>query len=167
MAGIGTEARGGRGRGVTEIYVDADACPVKAEVLRVAERHGLRVHMVGNSWMRIGDEKTVNRVVVPATPDSADNWIAEHIGPGDIAIAADIPLAARCIERGAQVLGPTGKPFTEAGIGVALAMRDLTAHLRETGEIRGFNPTFTAKDKSRFLDALERMVRAAIQLSGC
>lgn len=150
---------------MTEIYVDADACPVKAEVLRVAERHGLRVHLVGNSWMRIGDERTVNRVVVPATPDAADDWIAEHIGPGDIAIAADIPLAARCIERGAQVLGPTGKPFTEAGIGMALAMRDLTAKLRESGDIKGFNPSFAAKDRARFLDALERMVQASMQRS--
>lgn len=150
---------------MTEIYVDADACPVKAEVLRVAERHGLRVHLVGNSWMRIGDERTVNRVVVPAMPDAADDWIAERIGPGDIAIAADIPLAARCIERGAQVLGPTGKPFTEAGIGMALAMRDLTAKLRESGDIKGFNPSFAAKDRARFLDALERMVQAAIQRS--
>jgi len=145
-----------------EIYVDADACPVKAEVLRVAERHGLKVHMVGNSWMRMAaDNPLVNSVVVPEELDAADDWIAAHIGPGDIAITADIPLAARCLEAGAQALGHTGKPFTEAGIGNALAMRDLMSHLRDTGEISGGGPAFSKQDRSRFLSALETTVQAA------
>jgi hypothetical protein len=143
-----------------EIYVDADACPVKQEAMRVAKRHGLKVHMVGNTWMRLGNDTTVNRVVVPVEPDAADDWIAEHIDENDIAITADIGLGARCLEAGARVLGPTGKPFTDDGIGMALAMRDLTAELRETGEIKGNNPGFTKKDRSRFLDAMEQMVQA-------
>ena len=148
-----------------EIYIDADACPVKAEALRVAERHGLVVHMVGNSWLRMAaGNPLVNSVVVPEEPDAADDWIAEHIGAGDIAITADIPLAARCLQVGAQVLGPTGKPFTEAGIGNALAMRDLMAHLRDTGEISGGGPSFTKQDRSRFLSALETAVQAALRM---
>lgn len=143
-----------------EIYVDADACPVKQEAMRVARRHGLKLHMVGNTWMRLGNDPTVNRVVVPVDPDAADNWIADHIGADDIAITADIGLGARCLAAGARVLGPTGKPFTDDGIGMALAMRDLTAELRETGEIQGNNRGFTNKDRSRFLDAMEQMVQA-------
>ncbi len=146
-----------------EIYVDADACPVKDEVLRVAVRHGLTVHMVSNAWMRLADSPLINRVVVAEGPDAADDWIAEHISVGDIAITADIPLAARCIERGARVLGPTGKPFTEEGIGMAVAMRDLMAHLRDTGEITGGGPSFTRQDRSRFLSALEEAVRASLR----
>jgi uncharacterized protein YaiI (UPF0178 family) len=145
-----------------EIYVDADACPVKAEVLRVAERHGLTVHMVGNSWLRMAaDNPLVNSVVVPEEPDAADDWIAEHIGTGDIAITADIPLAARCLEAGAQAIGHTGKPFTEASIGNALAMRDLMAHLRDTGDVIGGGSSFSKQDRSRFLSALETAVQAA------
>lgn len=143
-----------------DIYVDADACPVKGEVLRVATRHGLVVHMVSNSWMRLDASPLIRRVVVTEGPDVADDWIAGRIGPADIAVTADIPLAARCLKAGAKVVGPTGKPFTEAGIGTALAMRDLQAHLRETGESRGFNPEFTPRDRSRFLEALEHAVQA-------
>ncbi|MCP5371419.1 MAG: YaiI/YqxD family protein [Hyphomicrobiales bacterium] len=148
---------------MTEIYVDADACPVKDEVLRVAGRHGLRVHVVSNQWFRLPDDPLVNRVLVPEGPDAADDWIAERAGPGDVAVTADIPLAARCLARGARVLGPTGKPFTGDGIGMAVAMRDLMAHLRDTGEVSGYNPSFGKKDRSRFLDALENMVRAALR----
>ena len=143
-----------------EIFVDADACPVKDEVILVAERHKLTVHMVGNSWMRLGGAASVNRVVVPEGFDAADNWIAGHIGTGDIAITADIRLAARCLARGAKVLGPTGKAFTESGIGMALAMRDLNEYLRDTGEIRGGGPTFSRKDRSRFLEALEQTIQS-------
>jgi uncharacterized protein len=143
-----------------QIYVDADACPVKAEILKVATRHDLTVHVVSNSWMRLDASPLINRVVVTDGPDQADNWIAERIGPADIAITADIPLASRCLKAGAQVIGPTGKPFNEAGIGMALAMRELQSHLRETGESRGFNPEFTAKDRSRFLEALENAIQA-------
>jgi uncharacterized protein YaiI (UPF0178 family) len=143
-----------------EIYVDGDACPVKEEVLRVATRHGLRVHMVGNSWLRHGgDNPLINRVVVPEGPDAADDWIAEHIGAGDIAVTADIPLAARCLENGAHALGSTGKAFTPENIGNALAMRELKSHLRETDEGGNFNPSFTKQDRSQFLQALENAVQ--------
>ena len=143
-----------------QFYVDADACPVKDEVMKVALRHQAAVHFVANSWMRLPQGPLVNRVVVTEGPDIADDWIAERIGPGDIAITADIPLAARCLKAGAKVIGPTGKPFDQGSIGMALAMRDLQSHLRETGESRGFNPSFTPKDRSRFLEALEQAVQA-------
>ena len=141
------------------IYVDADACPVKEEALRVAERHGIEIHYVSNTWMRLPESPLVSRVVVSDGPDAADNWIAERIGAGDIAVTADIPLASRSLKAGAQVIGPTGKPFTDAGIGMALAMRDLSAHLRETGESKGYNAGFTRQDRSRFLEALEQAVQ--------
>ena len=149
-----------------QIFVDADACPVKAEVLRVAERHGLSVQMVSNSWMRLDANPLISRVVVAEGPDAADNWIAERITAEDIAVTADIPLAARCLKAGARVIGPTGKPFNEASIGMALAMRDLQSHLRETGESRGFNPEFTPKDRSRFLEAMEQAVQAVKRAAG-
>jgi uncharacterized protein len=142
------------------IYVDADACPVKDEAVRVAERHGLATHFVSNAWMRLPEGALVHRVVVSDGPDVADDWIAERIGPRDIAVTADIPLAARCLEAGARVIGPTGKPFTESSIGMALAMRDLSRHLRETGESKGYNASFTRQDRSRFLQALEEAVQA-------
>lgn len=143
-----------------EIYVDADACPVKSEVMRVADRHGLPVHMVSNQWLRLDDNPRVNRVVVGDGFDAADNWIAENIADGDIAITADIPLAARCLDAGASVIGPTGKPFTEQGIGMALSMRDLMAHLRDTGEVSGGGPAFSKQDRSRFLTALEETIQS-------
>ena len=145
------------------IYVDADACPVKDEALRVAERHALSLHFVSNSWMRLPESPLVNRVVVSDGPDAADNWIAERAGARDIVVTADIPLAARCLKRGAQVIGPTGKPFTADGIGMALAMRDLSAHLRETGESKGYNASFTKADRSRFLQALEHAVQRSLR----
>ena len=143
-----------------EIYVDADACPVKDEVMRVAERHRLKVHMVSNSWMRLPTGELVVRVLVQEGPDAADDWIVERITSRDIAITADIPLASRCLKAGGRAIGPTGKPFTTASIGMALAMRDLMAHLRETGESRGFNAAFTRADRSRFLEALELAVQS-------
>ncbi|MEZ5817546.1 MAG: YaiI/YqxD family protein [Hyphomicrobiaceae bacterium] len=145
---------------MTIIYVDADACPVKDEAVRVADRHGLALYFVSNAWMRLPESPNVNRMVVAEGPDAADDWIATRIGPGDIAITADIPLASRCLKAGARVVGPTGKPFTDATIGMALAMRDLQQHLRETGESRGFNASFTRADRSRFLQALEETVQA-------
>lgn len=141
------------------IYVDADACPVKDEALRVAERHDLEIVFVSNAWMRLPEGANVRRVVVSEGADKADDWIAERIGKGDIAVTADIPLASRCLKAGAQVIGPTGKPFNDASIGMALAMRDLKQHLRETGESRGFNAAFTREDRSRFLQALEAAVQ--------
>jgi uncharacterized protein YaiI (UPF0178 family) len=143
-----------------KIYVDADACPVKDEVMRVGERHGLAIHMVGNSWMRLDGATSVNRVVVPEGLDAADNWIAAHVGAGDIVITADTRLAARCLARGARVLGYSGRPFTDDSIGMALAMRDLNEYLRDAGDIRGSGPAFSRKDRSRFLGALEQMVQS-------
>ncbi len=144
-----------------EIYVDADACPVKDEALKVADRHGLVIHYVSNSWMRLPEGERVKRVVVAEGPDAADNWIADTIKPGDVVVTQDIPLAARCLKKGARAIGNTGKPFTEAAIGMALAMRDLSQHLRETGESKGLNAVFTRQDRSRFLESLEQAVQAA------
>ncbi|AGK58627.1 hypothetical protein HYPDE_34778 [Hyphomicrobium denitrificans 1NES1] len=143
-----------------QIYVDADACPVKAEIVRVAERHGLTIHMVSNSWMRLDESPLIKRIVVNDKPDAADDWIAERVTASDIAITADILLAARCLRVGAQCIGPTGKPFSEANIGMALAMREMQKHLRETGGSRGFNPAFTPCDRSQFLQALEHAIQA-------
>ncbi len=129
--------------------------------MRVAERHGLDIHFVSNAFMRLPEGPLIHRVVVADGPDAADDWIAERIEARDIAVTADIPLAARCLKKGAAVIGPTGKPFTEAGIGMALAMRELSQHLRETGESKGYNASFTKQDRSRFLEALELAVRRA------
>jgi uncharacterized protein YaiI (UPF0178 family) len=148
-------------RGMTEIYVDADACPVKDEVLRVAARHGLKVHIVGNTWLRVADGPLVNRVVVPEGPDAADHWIATHIGAADIVVTGDIPLAARCLEAGAQALDHRGGRFSSENIGMAVAMRDLKSQLRETGEIRDHGPAFAKQDRSKFLQTLETAVQAA------
>lgn len=144
-----------------EIYIDADACPVKSEAVRVAERHGLKIYMVSNSWMRLEQNPLVERVVVAEGADVADDWIAERVRPFDIVVTADILLAARCLKAGAQCIGPTGKPYTDANIGTAVAMRDLQKHLRETGESRGFNASFTPRDRSRFLEAMETAVQKA------
>ena len=144
-----------------EIYVDADACPVKDEALKVADRHGLVIHYVSNSWMRLPEGERVKRVVVQEGPDAADNWIADTIKGGDVVVTQDIPLAARCLKKGARAIGNTGKPFTEAAIGMALAMRDLSQHLRETGESKGYNAAFTRQDRSRFLEELEKAVQAS------
>ena len=148
-----------------EIFVDADACPVKAEILRVAERHQLTIHMVSNQWMRIGNYPRINRIVVPTEPDAADAWIANHIGPGDIAVTADILLAGRCLKEGADLMGPNGRPFDEGNIGMAIATRDLMAHLRDTGDIKDNAPAFTKQDRSRFLDALENVIQAILRRS--
>ena len=143
------------------IFIDADACPVKDEALKVAERHGLAITFVSNSWMRLPKSPLVRRVVVQEGPDAADDWIAGTIATGDIVVTQDIPLASRCLKKGAKAIGNTGKPFTEAAIGMALAMRELSQHLRETGESRGFNAAFTKQDRSRFLESLEQAVQAS------
>ncbi|MFN3867898.1 MAG: YaiI/YqxD family protein [Hyphomicrobiaceae bacterium] len=145
---------------MTIIYVDADACPVKEEAVRVADRHGLAIHFVSNAFMRLPDGADVHRTVVDDHPDAADDWIAERITPRDICVTADIPLAARCLKAGARAIGPTGKPFTDASIGMALAMRDLQRHLRETGESKGYHASFTRADRSNFLQAMEMAVQA-------
>ena len=144
-----------------QIYVDADACPVKDEVLRVASRHGLKVTMVANRGLRPSRDPMIAHVMVPQGADAADDWIVEHVAAGDIVVTTDIPLASRSLGKGAVVLGPSGRPFTPDSIGMALAMRELNQHLRETGESRGLNAGFTAKDRSAFLQALdEAVVRA-------
>jgi hypothetical protein len=143
-----------------EVFVDGDACPVKAEVERVAERHGLVVHIVSNGGLRPSRNPQVRHVTVAQSADAADDWIAGHASAGDIVITADIPLASRCLQKGARVLGPAGKPFTQDGIGMALGMRDLQRHLREATGKQTFNAEFSGRDRSRFLGALENEVQA-------
>jgi len=143
------------------LYVDADACPVKPEVYRVAERHALRVTLVAAAWMRVPPDPRIHLEVVTQGFDAADDWIASQVRAGDIVITADIPLAARCLERGAAVIGSTGRAFTEDNIGDALATRELLAGLRGAGETTQGPPAFSAKDRSRFLQALENAVQAA------
>ncbi len=145
------------------IYVDADACPVKDEAAKVAARHGLVVTFVSNGGLRPSRDPMIRNVVVSKGADAADDWIVENGKPNDIVVTADIPLAARTVALGAHVLGPTGKPFTPETIGMAVAMRDLKQHLRETGEIKGYNPAFAQKDRSAFLSALDRAVRLALR----
>ncbi|MGF1626371.1 MAG: YaiI/YqxD family protein [Alphaproteobacteria bacterium] len=143
-----------------EIYVDGDACPVKAETQKVAARYGLVMHLVSNSGLRMGADPQVHQVVVPGGFDAVDDWIAEHIGAGDIAVTADILLARRCLDKGAAVIGPDGRPFTRDNIGSAIAMRALHADLRDMGEIRGSGRSFGRQDRSRFLGALDAAVQA-------
>jgi uncharacterized protein YaiI (UPF0178 family) len=140
------------------LYIDADACPVKAEAYRVAERHGLKVYVVANSFMQVPRDPTIERVVVAAGMDVADDWIAERVGRGDIVITTDVPLADRCIKAGADVIAPSGKPFTTDSIGMALATRNLMTELRSAGEqTRGPAP-FSPRQRSAFLSALELAV---------
>lgn len=142
------------------IFVDADACPVKDEVLRVAERHSLPVSFVGNSWLRRAEHPLAEQIVVAQGPDVADDLIVERVTPGDLVVTADIPLAARCVALGARAIDPRGKPFDEASIGMTVAMRDLMTHLRETGEITGGPSSFSKQDRGRFLDGMEKLVQA-------
>ena len=143
-----------------KIYIDADACPVKEEVYRVAERYDLDVTVVANSWMRIPGAGKIRLEVVGDGLDAADDWIADIVEEGDIVISADIPLAARCLEKGAAVIGPAGRPFTEDNIGEVMATRGLLSELRETGEVTGGPPPFGKKDRSRFLQRLDEAVHA-------
>ncbi len=142
------------------IFVDADACPVKQEVYRVASRFRLEVTLVANSWMRVPDERWIALEVVKDGFDAADDWIVEHVQPDDIVITADIPLAGRCIKKGARVISPTGKPFTEDNIGMAVATRDLMSELRNAGEITGGPPPLTKRDRSRFLEQLDNVIQS-------
>ncbi len=144
-----------------EIYVDGDACPVKAEVEQVAARHGLPIVIVSNGGLRPSRNPLVRHVTVAAGADAADDWIVEQAGEGDLVVTADIPLASRALKKGARVLGPTGKPFTEDSIGMALGMRDLHRQLREaTAGGQTYNAGFTKQDRSRFLGALENELQA-------
>jgi len=142
------------------IYVDADACPVKAETAKVAERHGLPVVFVANAWMAVPRGPRIRLQVVPGSFDAADDWIAGQTRRDDVVITADILLASRCLKAGARVLGPSGRPFTDDNIGNALANRELMADLRAYG-VGGGPPPFSPKDRSRFLEVLENMVREA------
>ncbi|MBN1476248.1 YaiI/YqxD family protein [Candidatus Sumerlaeota bacterium] len=143
---------------MADLYIDADACPVKEETYRVAKRHGLHVFLVAHTPMRAPEREWITHMHLSAGPDAADDWIAEHIQPGDICITTDIPLAHRCIQKGALALGPKGRPFSEDSIGEVLAMRDLLTHLRDRGEITGGPAPFTKRDRSRFLSALHEMI---------
>ncbi len=144
-----------------EIFVDADACPVKQEVYRVAGRHALKVTLVSNSWMRTPSEDRIELVVVGGGLDVADDWIADHVRENDIVVTADIPLADRCLKKGCLVLAPTGRPFTEDMIGGALATRELLSQLRDVGVATGGPAPFAKRDRSRFLHSLEEAIRKA------
>lgn len=144
------------------IFVDADACPVKEEIYRVARRTGCPVQVVANSFMRVPPDVTLN--VVDAGPDVADDWIAERVQKGDIVVTNDIPLASRTLQAGGAALSATGKPFTESSIGAALATRELMEHLRSFGEGGGGPKPFSAQDRSRFLSALDAAVQKAKRL---
>ena len=143
-----------------EIFIDADGCPVKQEVYRVAQRYGLRVTLAANSWMQIPGGDWVELVVVEGQLDAADDWIVEHVSENDIVISGDIPLASRCLEKGALVLGTRGHQFTEDSIGEALAGRELLSHLRELGTMTGGPAPIEKQDRSRFLQRLDEMVQA-------
>jgi uncharacterized protein len=140
---------------VIAIYVDADACPVKPEVYKVAERHGVKVFVVANAFLNVPQSPLIERVLVSTGFDAADDWIAERAQRGAIVITADIPLASRCVKAGADVIGPTGKPFSEASIGMVLATRNLMEDLRAMGDVTGGPKPFSAKDRSAFLSALD------------
>ena len=144
--------------GPIQIYIDADACPVKDEVYRVADRYGLKVWVVANSFMQVPQSPLIERVIVDGGFDAADNWIAEQAAPGAIVITSDIPLASRCVKAGADVIGNSGKPFTESSVGMALATRNLMQDLRAMGEITGGPRPFAARDRSRFLSALDETI---------
>jgi len=142
------------------IFVDADACPVKQEIYRVAKRYSLKVTLVAASWMRVPESSRVSLEVVGDDPDAADDWIVEQVETDDIVITGDVPLAARSLEKGAYVLGHKGKPFTNENIGPALGTRDLLAELRLMGEITGGPPPFSKRDRSLFLQQLDQAINA-------
>ena len=145
-----------------DIYVDADGCPVKDEIYRVAARYALRVYLVANAHMRVPwEEERVELVVVGDELDAADDWIAEHVQPDDVVITADVPLAARCVKAGARVLNPRGRIFDEASVGGALAARDLSAYLREIGVQTGGPAPFDKRDRSQFLQSLDQVIQSA------
>ena len=141
------------------IYVDADACPVKDEIYRVAARHRLPVTVVAVGYIRVPEDPLIERVAVGAGPDAADDWIAARAGARDIVITADIPLADRCVKAGATVIGPNGRPFTEQAIGMTLAVRNLMHDLRSAGEVTGGPAPFSPRDRSAFLSALDQAIR--------
>ena len=143
------------------IFVDADACPVKEEVYRVARRYAVPVHVVANAFLMVPKEPLIERVIVNAGPDVADDWIAERAGPAAVVITTDIPLAGRCLKAGAQVISPKGTPFTQASIGSALAGREIAEHLRSFGAMTSGPRPYAPADRSRFLQALDQAVNRA------
>ena len=149
-----------------EIFVDADACPVKDETYRVARRYGLKVYVIANGSIRVPPDPLIELVVVEQGPDVADDWIAGRAQGGDIVVTADIPLAHRCLQAGAEVIGPTGRAFTTGSIGAALAQRGIMEHLRSTGEITGGPKPFAPADRSRFLSALDQAVNRSKRRRG-
>jgi uncharacterized protein YaiI (UPF0178 family) len=144
---------------ITRLYVDADACPVKDEIYRVAIRHGVPVSVVAGQFIRIPQDPLIERIAAGSGMDAADDWIAERAGPGDIVITSDIPLASRCVKSGAEVIAPNGKPFTEQSIGMTLAVRNLMTDLRSSGEVTGGPKSFAARDRSTFLSAIDQTIR--------
>lgn len=142
------------------IYVDADACPVKEEVFRIAKRHNLQVYLVSNSRLNMIVDKNVHKIQVESDPDAADNWICEHVTIGDIVVTIDILLADRCLKKGARAISTIGKVFNDNNMGLTKAMRELRAYLRETGVATSYNATFSKQNRSHFLQALEEMIQA-------
>lgn len=140
------------------VFIDADACPVKDEVYRVAQRYGLKTYVVANAFLMVPTSPLVERVVVDAGPDVADDWIAEQVQPGDVVVTNDIPLAGRVLRAGAAAIAPNGRPFTQDSIGAALSQRALMEHLRSTGEITSGPKPFDRNDRSRFLQTLDEAV---------
>jgi len=149
-----------------EIFVDADACPVKEEVYRVARRYGLKVYVITNGGVRVPSDPLIELVIVAHGADVADDWIVEHVARSDIVVTADIPLAHRALQAGAEVIGPTGRPFTQSSIGAALAQRGIMEHLRSAGEITGGPKPFAAADRSRFLSALDAAINRSKRQRG-
>jgi uncharacterized protein len=143
----------------TRIYVDADACPVKDEIYRVAIRLCVPVSVVAGNFIRVPQDALIERVAAGSGMDAADDWIAERAGPGDVVITADIPLASRCVKLGAEVIAPNGKPFSEQSIGMTLAVRNLMTDLRSSGEVTGGPKSFSPRDRSAFLSALDQTIR--------
>jgi uncharacterized protein len=142
------------------VFVDADACPVKPEIYRVAGRHQMEVTLVANTWMRVPSAPLIKLEVVKGGFDAADDWIVAHVQAGDIVVTADILLAGRCIRKSARPINPNGKPFTDDNIGMAVAGRELMAELRLIGEITGGAPPMTKRDRSRFLEQLDNLIQA-------
>jgi hypothetical protein len=147
----------------TRIYVDADACPVKDEIYRVAVRLAVPVSVVAGQFIRVPQDPLIERVAAGSGMDAADDWIAERAGPGDVVITSDIPLASRCVKAGAEVIAPTGKPFSEASIGMTLAVRNLMTDLRSSGEITGGPRSFSPRDRSAFISALDQTIRRILR----
>jgi uncharacterized protein YaiI (UPF0178 family) len=148
------------------LYIDADACPVKTEIYRVAERYALKVYVVSNSYINVPRDPRIERVVVSDGFDAADDWIAERVGPEDIVITSDIPLADRSLKKGAAAIGSTGVAFTTSSIGMAMASRELMSNLRAMGEATGGPKPMSPRDRSRFLSTLDETIQKLRRASG-